>query len=80
MNQRTVKLLRRCTVKLIEAGADKPSPPTGKHKSRAYNHATNLKRKLQREWNKKPRDVRFAQRLGLIRVLVEAQNVGRQAQ
>lgn len=77
MNQRTVKLLRRCTLTLIETGADKPLP---KVKGRAYNHATNLKRKLQREWNKKPRDTRCAQRLGLIRVLVEAQNVGSQAQ
>lgn len=78
MNQRNAKLMGHVAFTLVQSGADKPKPPKGKG-NQLYNHYANLKRKLKAEWNKKPWNVRSAQRLGIIRTLIAAQEVGHAA-
>jgi len=69
VNGRNSKLLAHVANALIQGG-DKPVLPQNGTPSTVFNHARNLKRKLAREWNKKPGPVRNAQRLGIIRTLV----------
>ena len=69
MNQRNAKLLVHVVNALIQAG-DKPQIPASVNGQGVFNHAKNLHRKLKREWNVKPRNIRQAQRLGIIRTLV----------
>jgi hypothetical protein len=75
MNQRNTKLMGHVAYTLVQSGADKPKPPKGRS-TQVYNHYTNLKRKLKAEWNKKPWNVRFAQRIGIIRTLVASRETG----
>lgn len=69
MNRRTSKLLDHVVNAIIDAG-DKPQLPRNASKTTVFNRARNLKRKLAREWNRKPRPMRNDQRMGLIRTLV----------
>lgn len=69
MNNRTSKLLDHVVNALVAAG-DKPVPPKNGNRFTRFNHARNLKRKLSAEWNKKPRNVRHDQRIGIIKTLV----------
>lgn len=69
MNRRNNMLLDHVTNALIQGG-DKHRPPKNVRGFTVFNPAKNLKRKLKREWNKKPWNVCHAQRLGIIRTLV----------
>jgi hypothetical protein len=69
VNKRNSILLDHVVNALISNG-DKAVLPGNASRTSLFNHATNLKRKLKREWNKKPWNVRHAQRLGIIRTLV----------
>lgn len=72
MNRRTSKLLDHVANAMLRA-AYKPELPKWLSKKTAntrFNVAKNLKRKLKREWNVKPRTIRNDQRLGIIRALV----------
>lgn len=60
MNSRTVKLMGHVAAALVRAG-DRTSSPRS------------LKRKLKAEWNRKSRDTRGRERLGLIRALVASE-------
>jgi hypothetical protein len=75
MNQRNAKLMGHVAYTLVQSGADKPKPPKGSARQ-VYNHYTNLKRKLKAEWNKKPWNVRYAQRIGIIRTLIASREAG----
>lgn len=67
MNRRTSKLIGYVARALQEMEGVKP--PKGLP-NQLFNPLANLKRKLKREWNKKPKATRNAQRMGLIRTLV----------
>lgn len=69
MNHRNSLLLDHVVNALIQGG-DKVVLPRNAHIHSFFNHAKNLKRKLKREWNKKPRNVRHDQRIGIIKTLV----------
>lgn len=69
MNKRNSILLDHVVNALISNG-DKAVLPGNANRTSLFNHATNLKRKLKREWNRKPWNVRRDQRLGIIRTLV----------
>lgn len=72
MNGRNSKLLDHVVNALVAAG-DKPVLPKNGNPLTRFNHARNLKRKLSAEWNKKPRNIRHDQRIGIIRTLVAIQ-------
>ena len=69
MNRRTSKLLDHVVNAFIRAG-DKPVIPASVNGIGRFNHARNAKRKLARTWNAKPRIIRGAERLGIIRTLI----------
>lgn len=72
MNRRTNKLMDHVANAMLASG-HKPELPRWASKRTAntsFNPAKNLKRKLKREWNLKPRNTRNDQRMGIIRTLV----------
>ena len=73
MNRRTSKLMGYVAAALIQGKMAVP-PTVRSNPRRRRPHvdtANNLKRKLKREWNAKPRPIRCEQRLGLIRTLIK---------
>ena len=68
MNRRTSKLLDHVANALIRGG--EANPPKKGPANQVYNPARNLKRKLAKQWNSKPRNIRGTERLGIIRTLV----------